>query len=138
LSKSNISSDPHLPENIAESTLALEYVDYFFNVICTGAETKKSELLRLSVRQLIMCDFVEMPDESLTGYGWSTDPGAVDNIAGEKTKAAVKAFQRNTMVKVFTRVARVFRAMQLKRTIISQRRTGGWKLCFLSRERVHC
>jgi hypothetical protein len=28
------------------------------------------------------------------GYGWSTDPGAVDNIAGEKTKSALKTFQQ--------------------------------------------
>jgi outer membrane protein OmpA-like peptidoglycan-associated protein len=27
------------------------------------------------------------------GYGWPTDPGEIDNIANEKTKSAVKAFQ---------------------------------------------
>jgi peptidoglycan hydrolase-like protein with peptidoglycan-binding domain len=66
-------------DGIAESTIPLEHVDefyneyysngnsdafidYFFYVSCSGAEKKKSDLLRMPLPQFIECDFVELHD----------------------------------------------------------------------------
>jgi Putative peptidoglycan binding domain len=55
----------------------------------------RSGWVSVSVAKHKVEDYQQIVKWASWAYGWDSDPGAIDNVDGSKTKAGVKGFQRN-------------------------------------------